>query len=617
MRKPTKKGKKSYYDSLNIKDITCNKKFWSIVKPLFSDKGYQNKKIILIGDTIISNDATVAETMNNYFTNAIKELQINEFITEVVPDENMDDIGRTILKFNKHPSIIKIRENMNTNDSFSFSNTSLNNIESKITNLNINKPTTSNNIPAKILVGYKDIYSKFIVTFYNNCIFESSFPDTMKMADITPAHTKDDKTDKRNYRPVSILPSISKIFERIIYEDIFQYMGNKFSPYLCGFRKGYSTQHCLIIMLEKWKKALDKHNIAGALLTDLSKAFDSINHDLLIAKLAAYGFALSSLKLVASYLSDRKQRTKVNNSFSKWSEITSGVPQGSILGPLLFNIYIYINDIFYFVDEDNITNYADDTTPYSIDTNVETVISNLEIDSSILLMWFENNLFKLNADKCKLLITNHDAEITIKVGCETIIGQKSVKLLGIKLDNKLDFNDHITNICKKANSKLHALARVSNLMNKDKLRILMKAFIESQFPYCPLVWMFHSRTLNNKINKLHERALRLVYKGDKLTFQQLLNMDNSVSIHHRNLQKLAIEIFKVKNNLSPGFMNTLFPLSHNPYNLRSNPIFKTEIIRTVTYGSETISFRGPQTWALVPSHIKSSNTLQEFKAKIK
>ena len=361
---------------------------------------------------------------------------------------------------------------------------------------------------------------------------------------------------------------------------------------LCGFRKGYSTQHCLIIMLEKWKKALDKQNIAGALLTDLSKAFDSINQDLLIAKLAAYGFALSSLKLIASYLSGRKQRTKVNNSFSKWSEITSGVPQGSILGPLLFNIYI--NDIFHFV-EDNITNYADDTTPYSMDTNIETLISNIQIDSSILLVWFEDNYFMLTADKCKLLITNHEDEISIKVGCETIVGQKSVKLLGIKLDNKLDFNDHIRNICKKANSKLHALARVSNLMNKEKLRILMKAFIESQFSYCPLVWMFHSRTLNNIINKLHERAIRLVYKGDKLSFQQLLNMDNSVSIH-----------------LSPSFMNTVFPLSQNPYNLRTNPTFKTENIRTVNYGSETISYRGPQTWALVPSHIKSSSTLQEL-----
>ena len=180
------------------------------------------------------------------------------------------------------------------------------------------------------------------------------------------------------------------------------------------------------------EKALDKYNIAGVLLTDLSKAFNSINHGLLIAKLEAYGFDLSSLNLILSYLSGRKQRTTVNNSFSILSEISSGVPQGSTSGPLLFNIYI--NDIFYFVNEDNVTNYADDTTPYSIDTNVGTLISKLQIESSIPLKWFENNFFKLNTDKCKLLITNHEADISIKVGCETIIGQKSVKLLGIKLD---------------------------------------------------------------------------------------------------------------------------------------------------------------------------------------
>ena len=128
------------------------------------------------------------------------------------------------------------------------------------------------------------------------------------MADITPVHKKGNKSMKENYRPVSILSSFSKIFEKIIYNDISKYMEDKLSPYLCGFRKGFSTQYCMIIMLEIWKKALDNKNIAGALLTDLSKAFDSLNHELLIAKLDAYGFNHNSLTLILNYLSGKKKK---------------------------------------------------------------------------------------------------------------------------------------------------------------------------------------------------------------------------------------------------------------------------------------------------------------------
>ena len=524
------------------------------------------------------------------------------------------DIHQIIAKFKNHPSIIKIKEKMIPADKFSFALCNYDDMNRMIRNLNTTKPTTYNNIPAKILVEYCDICARPIQRLYNNSILSGTFPDTMKLADITPSHKKHDKCLKENYRPISILSSLSKVFEKNMYDNIYNYMENKLSPYLCGFRKGYSTMYCLVIMLERFKKALDKKNKFGALLTDLSKAFDCLNHELLIAKLDAYNFDNSSLEVIRSYLSNRKHRTKINNTFSEWAEIFDGIPQGSILGPLLFNIYM--NDIFYFVCE-SITNYADDTTPYSIKSNYDELIEALEVDSETLLEWFKINFFKLNADKCKLLISNKDNGFSMDIEGEIIVCEQSVKLLGIKIDNQLTFSQHVSGICKNVSLKLHALARISNFMDQDKLRLIMKAFIESQFSYCPLIWMFHSRTLNSRINNLHERALRLVYKDQISSFEQLLQRDKSFCIHDRNLQKLAIEMYKVKHNLSPSFMQSIFPSTNKIYNLRNNPEFKTENIRTTHYGSETLKFRGPKTWELVPTCIKDSNSLNEFKRKIR
>ena len=156
-------------------------------------------------------------------------------------------------------------------------------------------------------------------------------------------------------------------------------------------------------MIEKWKKVVDNGGTFGALLTDLSKAFDCIPHDLIIAKLEAYGFQIDALRLVYDYLSNRKQRVKLNETFSSWKDLEYGVPQGSILGPLLFNIHLC--DLFYFLDDLDIASYEDDTTQYTVKENKESVINGLETSSQKLFKWFENNFMKANSDKNHLLLS--------------------------------------------------------------------------------------------------------------------------------------------------------------------------------------------------------------------
>ena len=232
------------------------------------------------------------------------------------------------------------------------------------------------------------------------------------------------------------------------------------------------------------------------------------------------------------------------------------------------------------------------------------------------MQWFNENYMKSNNDKCHLLISSPN-DVSIKIGKDEIVNKKSVKLLGVTIDQNLNFSEHVTKLCKKASTKLHALARVSKFMSMKKLRIIMKAFIESQFGYCPLIWMFHNRNLNNRINRIHERALRLVYKDSTSTFPELLSNDNSFSIHHRNLQKLAIEMYKVKHNISPQIMNNIFVKKENMYDLRNNPTWKIRAVKSVLHGTESLSFRGPKTWDMLPTDIKKSESLREFVFKVK
>ena len=325
-----KKEQIKYWGNLDLKKYLDNKKFFDTVKPLFSNSVSGKQKITLVeNNELITEDTEVAEKFNKYFIATVSSLAITENKALLTDNSDIDDpVKKAVKKFENHPSILDIKKNVTISSMFTFSQVTAAEMLLEINNLDDKKAGTFMNIPVKRLKEVGDIVAQTLTEIWNDELIKNKkFAVELKLADITPLHKKLETIYKENFRPVSLLPVVSKIFERIMHKQMKSYIESFLSKWLCGYRKGYNAQYALTAMIERLKQCLDKSGgIYGAVLMDLSKAFDTINHELLIAKLKAYGFDDSALQIVLSYLSDRKQRTKINSSFSSWEELLCGVP---------------------------------------------------------------------------------------------------------------------------------------------------------------------------------------------------------------------------------------------------------------------------------------------------
>ncbi len=578
--------------------------FWKTFKPFLGSgkKGGLDNIVLLEGGKYIQEPVEVCNVFNEYISS----------IGVLNTPGNMDDQT----EFQKCIERIKLRSKDDMNV-FSFHTVTSNVVMKKLRKLNAKKATGCDDIPAKIIKMGSTKLVTSLTNMINRCIQDSIFPDDLKLANVMPAYKAKDSLNKNNYRPISILPVLSKIYEGIMNDQLVEYCDIVLSSRTSAFRKRYSCQHVLLKMVEDWKMALDQKDNIAAIMIDMSKAFDMVSHEKLLQKLAVYGLSDSALKLIRSYLTNRFQRVKIGCASSDWKGVESGVPQGSIIGPLLFNIFV--NDIFYILESGELYNYADDNF-YSYSHNDTDVIKDcLEKDMICIMTWFRANCLSANPDKFQgITLGSWDDNITFNIENITVTARSTVKALGVTFDDKLNFNDHVTEICRKAARQVNVLKRLHKSLTMETRLIIYRSFILSNFNYCPLVWHFCGIKNTRKMEKIQERALRFVYRDFTSSYDDLLSKGNIEMLYIKRLKSMATEVYKTLHNLNPKYMQSLIEVKTDTnYDFRSSTILKQPAFNGITYGLNSYRYKAPKIWNSLPNNIKNAVSLVQFKNMIK
>ena len=419
--------------------------------------------------------------------------------------------------------------------------------------LNSNKSLGPNSIPVHLIKCNADIISPPLSLLINQSFQQGTFPEICKIAKVIPVYKKGDKTLCSNNRPISLLSIFSKIFEKCIYSRFYQFLTkhNLIYKKQFGFRTNHSTNHAMVSLIETIKYYLDNGDYVCEVFIDLQKAFDTVDHEILLHKLFCYGIRSIANDWIRSFLTNRKQYVCVNGSMSALEVVTCGVPQGSTLGPLLF--LIYINDLNEVFNNITVHHFADDTNLIFASKNPSTIETVMNFELKHLVNWLKDNKLSLNVSKTELIIfrprKKPSVNVTIKLDKVKLKTLSSVTYLGIVIDELLSWNKQIDAIANKLSRTIGVLSKLRHFVSRNVNLSVYHSLFGSHINYGCLVWSFTSKFNLERLTKLQKKCLRI------LTFSDFDAHTNSLFSSTKILKLndiVILEILKFMHDFKEG-----------------------------------------------------------------
>ena len=489
-------------------------------------------------------------------------------------------------------------------------------------------------IPTCLLKNCIDILLPTVTNIINESLSSGTVPNVFKMSIVKPLLKKNDLdvNEYKNYRPVSNLSFLSKVLERLVLKRLSDHIqaNNLSHTFQSAYKTSHSTETALLKICTDILTSLDENNVCLLTLLDLSAAFDTIDHDILLNRLnITFGISGNAINWFHSYLNNRRQVVKINEFSSQQCLLKYGVPQGSVLGPVLFTIYIQPLSEVFLAHNMNYHGFADDHQLYKFDivNNIPLLIKSVEDCTVDIKNWMQMNKLKLNDDKTEVMLCTRDKMknnniLALNINGSTVQSSSSVKNLGVVIDNCLSMNCQIDNLCRSMIIKLKMISTIRDYITKEVAAKLVVTLVLSQLDYCNSLISNITQDKLKRLQVIQNSAAKLVTRQRRSAHSMPLLLElHWLPVTERINYKIAMICFKCVNGLAPNYIADFLEFYEPRRNLRSSSD-KTILKQTVEYnykfyGGRSFRVIGPLIWNSLPRKIREANSLDSFKKMLK